>query len=196
MATPQYTPSPVSPTPLQPTTKENILPIKRARTDKLTDFPKIAEDRKQEIYEDLKPALENLDKLRKDSTDDPALSKVFHEIVDNIKRPFCAEDGIFNTLKIGGSTCGSGRRKTWKQKHHSQGIGELHHGDLSKRGYSVTKGKTARHRALKKVVRAEGALSTFRKLNAVSTYTKNTSKTKSKTFKRDRNWVKKTFMDK
>lgn len=194
MATPQYTPSPVTPTPLQPTRKENAPPIKRARSEKVTDFPKIAEARKQEIYEDLKPALENLDRLRKDSTDDPALSKVFHEIVDNIKRPFCAEDGMFNTLKIGGSMCGSG--KTWKQKHRSKGIGELQHGDLSKRGYSVTKGKTARHRALKKVVRAEGPLSTFRKLNAVSTYTKNTSKTKSKTFKRDRNWVKKTFMDK
>ena len=77
---------------------------------------------------------------------------------------------------------------------HKNGIGELTHGELSKRGYSVTKGKTSRHRALKKTVRALGALSTFRKLNAVSTYTKRTSKGKSKTFKADRNWVKKTFM--
>ena len=92
------------------------------------------------------------------------------------------------------SKCGAGR--TWRQKHHSKGIGELDKGDLSKRGYSVKKGKTARHRALKKVVKAEGALSTFRKLNAVATYTKNSAKSKSKTFKRDRNWVKKTFMNK
>ena len=92
------------------------------------------------------------------------------------------------------SKCGAG--KTFRQKHHSKGIGMLEKGDLSKKGYSVKKGKTARHRALKKVVRAEGPLSTFRKLNAVSTYTKNTSPSKSKTFKRDRNWVKKTFMNK
>ena len=76
------------------------------------------------------------------------------------------------------------------------GIGPLKEGELSKRGYSVSKGKTARHRALKKTVRALGALSTFRKLNAISTYTKRTSKEKSKTFKRDRNWVRKTFMKK
>jgi hypothetical protein len=77
---------------------------------------------------------------------------------------------------------------------HTNGIGELKEGELSSRGYSVNKGKTSRHRALKKTVRALGALSTFRKLNAISTYTKRTSKQKSKTFKTDRNWVKKTFM--
>jgi len=75
-----------------------------------------------------------------------------------------------------------------------KGIGKLKEGDLTKRGYSVSKGKTARHRALRKTVHAVGALSTFRKLNAVSTYTKRTSKGKSRTFKADRNWVKKTFM--
>jgi hypothetical protein len=70
----------------------------------------------------------------------------------------------------------------------------LKHGELSKRGYSVSNKKRSRHRALRKTVRSLGALSTFRKLNAVSTLTKRTSKGKSKTFKTDRNWVKKTFM--
>lgn len=81
----------------------------------------------------------------------------------------------------------------WTSKH-GDGIGHLKEGELTKRGYSVSKGKTARHRALKKTVRAVGALSTFRKLNAVSTLTKRTSKGKSRIFKVDRNWVKKTFM--
>jgi hypothetical protein len=94
--------------------------------------------------------------------------------------------------------CGlGGRRKTrrsWKEKHHSEGIGELRKGDLTSKGYSVKKSKTARQNALRKVVKTEGALSTFRKLNAIATYTKKTSKGKSKTFKRDRNWVRKTFM--
>jgi len=96
------------------------------------------------------------------------------------------------------SRCGmkKGGRKTFRQKYHSEGIGELRHGDLSKRGYSVKKTLRARHKALKKVVKAEGPLSTFRKLNAISVYTKNNAPTKSKTFKRDRNWVRKTFMKK
>jgi len=89
-------------------------------------------------------------------------------------------------------TCGGRRhtRRYWK----THGIGELRHGDLTSKGYSAKKGKTARHRALKKVVKSEGPLSTFRKLNAIATFTKRTSKGKSKTFKADRNWIKKTFM--
>lgn len=83
----------------------------------------------------------------------------------------------------------------WSSKH-GVGIGDLKEGELSKHGYSVTKGKTVRHRALRKTVRSVGPLSTFRKLNAIATYTKRTSKGKSRTFKADRNWVKKTFMKK
>jgi len=81
----------------------------------------------------------------------------------------------------------------WADKH-GVGIGELKPGGLSKRGYSVKASKLSRHRALRKTVKAEGALSTFRKLNAITTYTKRTAKGKSKTFKADRNWIKKTFM--
>ena len=74
------------------------------------------------------------------------------------------------------------------------GIGPLRKGELTSLGYSVKKSKTARHRALVNAVHAYGPLSTFRKLNAISVLTKRTSKGKSKTFKADRNWVKKTFM--
>jgi len=74
------------------------------------------------------------------------------------------------------------------------GIGPLKEGSLSKVGYSVTKSKTARHTALKKAVKKFGSLSTFRKLNAVGTFTKRTSKVKSKSFVADRDWVKKTYM--
>ena len=81
----------------------------------------------------------------------------------------------------------------WAEKH-GPGIGPLKEGRLVKVGYMATKSKTARHGALKKAVKRYGALSTFRKLNAASTYTKRTSKGHSKTFKADRNWVKKTFM--
>lgn len=74
-------------------------------------------------------------------------------------------------------------------KYHGPGIGSL-----GKIGYSVTKSKTARHSALKKAVKKFGSLSTFRKLNAVGTFTKRTTKVKSKSFLADRDWVKKTYM--
>ena len=85
------------------------------------------------------------------------------------------------------------RRTKWEKKH-GPGIGSLKEGKLVKVGYVATKSKTARHGALKKAVKRYGALSTFHKLNAVATYTKRSSKGRSKTFKTDRNWVKKTFM--
>jgi hypothetical protein len=79
----------------------------------------------------------------------------------------------------------------WSAKH-GPGIGELKPGGLM--GYSPSMSKTARHSKLRKVVKSKGALSTFRKLNALATYTKRTAKGKSKTAKADRNWVKKTYM--
>ncbi len=79
----------------------------------------------------------------------------------------------------------------WAAKH-GPGIGELKPGGLM--GYSPSLSKTARHSKLRKVVKRKGALSTFRKLNALATYTKRTAKGKSKTAKSDRNWVKKTYM--
>lgn len=77
---------------------------------------------------------------------------------------------------------------------HGPGIGPLKEGALTSVGYSVKKGKTARHKSIRKAVKKYGALSTFRKLQAISTYMKRTSKGKSRTYKSDRNWVRKTFM--
>lgn len=79
---------------------------------------------------------------------------------------------------------------------HGPGIGELKEGALEKVGYSVKKGKTTRHKAIRKAVSKYGPLSTFRKLNAVATLTKRTAKGKSRTYKIDRNWTKKMFMRK
>jgi len=79
----------------------------------------------------------------------------------------------------------------WSAKH-GPGIGELKPGGLM--GYSPSQSKTSLHKTLRKVVKSKGALSTFRKLNALATYTKRTAKSKSRTAKTDRNWVKKTYM--
>lgn len=77
---------------------------------------------------------------------------------------------------------------------HGPGIGELKTGAL--KGYTPTKSKTARHTILRKVVKRSGPLKTFRRLQALSTYTKRTAPSKSRTAKADRKWVKKTFMKK
>ena len=79
----------------------------------------------------------------------------------------------------------------WKSLH-GPGIGKLTPGGLV--GYTPAASKTARHSSLRKAIKRRGPLSTFRRLNALATYTKRTAKSKSKIAKTDRNWVKKTFM--
>jgi hypothetical protein len=69
------------------------------------------------------------------------------------------------------------------------GIGKMKEGELSGVGYSLTKKATSRHRALNKATKKYGALSVYRKLNALSVYTKRTSPIKSKTAKADRNYL-------
>jgi hypothetical protein len=86
-----------------------------------------------------------------------------------------------------------GARGKWTAKH-GPGIGPLKEGPLTKLGYHSTASRTTRRTALRKAVKRYGPLSTFRKLNAIATYGKRTTKTKSKTYKTDRNWVKKTFL--
>jgi hypothetical protein len=71
---------------------------------------------------------------------------------------------------------------------------ELKEGKLGAVGYSTDKSKTLRHISLRKAVKRYGALSTFRKLQAVGTLTKRRSSKKSKKFLADRDWVKKTYM--
>ena len=82
----------------------------------------------------------------------------------------------------------------WQEVNKSHGIEIKHPGALSSVGYSVVSKPTRRHSALRKAVRKFGPLSTFRKLQAVGTYTKRTSKGRSKKFMADRNWVRKTYM--
>jgi hypothetical protein len=84
-----------------------------------------------------------------------------------------------------------GAKGKWSAKH-GPGIGKLKPGGLL--GYSPSLSKTSRHTKLRKAVKSKGPLTTFRRLNALATYTKRTAKSKSKIAKADRNWVKKTYM--
>ena len=93
---------------------------------------------------------------------------------------------------MGESKCGlslGGKRKTSK-------IGPLKKGLLSSTGYSVKNSLRSRHRSLKSLLKKESPLKVFRQLNAVAVYDKNSAPTKSKTFKRDRNWIRKNFFKK
>jgi hypothetical protein len=72
-------------------------------------------------------------------------------------------------------------------------IGPLRQGDLTSKGYSSKDSASQRHAALAKAVGAYGRLSTLRKLNAIAVLNKTTAPSRAKTFKTDRDWVKKTY---
>lgn len=86
----------------------------------------------------------------------------------------------------------STRRKTRCRR----GIGPLHSGDLAQFGYSHVTGLSSaqRHRALGAAVSKFGALSVWRKLHAVTIYSKRTAPSSARVFRVDRDWVKATYM--
>lgn len=81
----------------------------------------------------------------------------------------------------------------WRTVHRSRGIGPLKEGRLAKFGYESDLSVDARHAALRRASRRLGALSVFRMLNALATYTKRTSPSKSAMYIADRNYVRKTL---
>ena len=70
-------------------------------------------------------------------------------------------------------------------------IGTLKRGLLIKYGYHNVTGlsQQQRHTALNKAIRAYGALSVSRKLNAVYVYNRKTNPSVARIFKADRDWV-------
>lgn len=72
-------------------------------------------------------------------------------------------------------------------------IGPLKKGLMTKVGYSVTGKTSTRRRAVDRAVKKYGKLSTLRKLNAVSVYTRRTSPAKSRKFKADVKYVQKKY---
>jgi len=80
-------------------------------------------------------------------------------------------------------------------KRSSPGIGPLHKGELTKFGYEKVMSLSVadRHSALAKAVKAYGPLATWRKVNAVYVYTKNTSPALSEKYNADRKWIQQTY---
>lgn len=71
----------------------------------------------------------------------------------------------------------------------------LRKGTLSRFGYAIQAPLKTRRSAIKKAVKAESALAIFRKLNALAILNKNAHPGYSKLYLRDRNFVKREFMD-
>jgi hypothetical protein len=72
-------------------------------------------------------------------------------------------------------------------------IGPLRKGELKKYGYVYRLPAQQRHNALRKAVNAYGALSVYRKLNAVAKLAVRKAPAASNAFRADRNWVKETY---
>lgn len=74
-----------------------------------------------------------------------------------------------------------------------EGIGPLRKGALIKYGYQYRLSDTMRERALKKAVKAYGALGVYHKLDAVAKLSERTAPDASKIFIRDRKWIQNNY---
>ena len=70
-----------------------------------------------------------------------------------------------------------------------KGIGPLKKGNLTKYGYSTSKSSRSRHTALNAAVKYDGALPTYKRLNALSVYTRRSAPATSKAALADRNYI-------
>lgn len=74
-----------------------------------------------------------------------------------------------------------------------KGVGPLRKGELKKHGYSFRNPESQRKAALNSAVKEFGALGVYRKLNAVGKLAMRTFPQASRTFKADRNWIKRKY---
>ena len=96
----------------------------------------------------------------------------------------------FGSRRYGGPGTPSSRNPAGRP-----GIGPLRKGELAEFGYVnvASLSERKRHLALGRAVRVYGALSVFRKLNAVYVYTRYTAPVSSAIFKLDRDWIKEYY---
>ncbi len=74
-----------------------------------------------------------------------------------------------------------------------KGVGPLRKGELTKFGYTTRLPGEQRHKAIEKAVAEFGALSIYRKLDAVAKLSLRVAPEASKTFKADRDWVRNKY---
>lgn len=94
------------------------------------------------------------------------------------------------------SACIKDRGLPGKGPREGEGIGSLRKGELLKYGYSYRLADSSRRSALRKAVEHYGALSVYRKLDAVAKLSLRTAPDASKIFGLDRDWIRSTYMRK
>jgi hypothetical protein len=97
-----------------------------------------------------------------------------------------------NTIKVAAS-CIKNRGLSGKGPKNGKGIGKLRKGELIKYGYQYRLSDSLRQTALKKAIKHYGALSVYRKLDAVAKLSVRTAPDASNIFIRDRNWIRENF---
>lgn len=80
-----------------------------------------------------------------------------------------------------------------KKGKGTQRIGPLRRGELKKYGYSASKTREERQRALRRAIGVFGANNVYHKLDAVAKLTVRSSPKSSRIFSEDRDWVKRHY---
>lgn len=91
------------------------------------------------------------------------------------------------------SACIKDRGLPGKGPRQGDGIGALRKGELIKYGYSYRLSDSARRSALKKAIDRYGALSVYRKLDAVAKLSLRTAPDASIIFGKDRDWIRMNY---
>jgi hypothetical protein len=94
------------------------------------------------------------------------------------------------------SGCIKDRGLPGKGPIEGEGIGKLRKGELIKYGYHYRLADSARRKALKKAVDQYGAMSVYRKLDAVAKLSVRTAPDASVIFAKDRDWVYNNYVKK
>lgn len=91
------------------------------------------------------------------------------------------------------AACIKDRGLAGKGPRDGKGIGPLRKGELIKYGYSYRLPDSQRRSALKRAVDRYGALTVYRKLDAVAKLSMRSAADASKIFKMDRDWVRNNY---
>lgn len=97
-----------------------------------------------------------------------------------------------NTIRVPAS-CIKDRGLPGKGPKEGEGIGKLRKGELIKYGYQYRLSDSLRQAALKKAIKRFGALSVYRKLDAVAKLSLRTAPDASTVFARDRDWIRSNY---
>jgi len=90
-------------------------------------------------------------------------------------------------------TCIKNRGLPGKGPIEGEGIGKLRKGELIKYGYQYRLSDSLRHAALKRAIKRYGALSVYRKLDAVAKLSLRIAPDASKIFNIDKQWIRGNF---